>query len=111
MRLARVALVLVTVLVAGYGAVCALVYAWQDRLIYFPQATRIDPAATDWALQREDGIVLRGWRRHPGASKVLLYFGGNGEDLRDFPMYCQRLSFMPDVAEHEAVAEVFLPLK
>lgn len=84
MRLARVALVLVTVLVAGYGAVCALVYAWQDRLIYFPQATRIDPAATDWALQREDGIVLRGWRLHPGASKVLLYFGGNGEDLRDF---------------------------
>ena len=35
----------------------------------------------------------------------------SGEELRDFPIYCQRLSFLPDVPEHEAVADVFLPLK
>ena len=35
----------------------------------------------------------------------------SGEEARDFPMYCQRLSFFPEVAEHEAVAEVFLPLR
>jgi AraC family transcriptional regulator len=35
----------------------------------------------------------------------------SGEETRDFPIYCQRLSFFPEVAEHEAVAEVFLPLK
>lgn len=35
----------------------------------------------------------------------------SGEELRDFPLYCQRLSFFPEVAEHEAVAELFLPLK
>ena len=35
----------------------------------------------------------------------------SGEEARDFPIYCQRLSFFPDVAEHETVAEVFLPLK
>ncbi|HEY7644292.1 MAG TPA: GyrI-like domain-containing protein [Hyphomicrobiales bacterium] len=35
----------------------------------------------------------------------------SGEELRDFPIYCQRLSFFPEVPEHEAVAEVFLPLK
>ncbi|MGO8396326.1 AraC family transcriptional regulator, partial [Rhizobium ruizarguesonis] len=33
------------------------------------------------------------------------------EAARDFPIYCQRLSFFPEVAEHEAVAELFLPLK
>jgi AraC family transcriptional regulator len=35
----------------------------------------------------------------------------SGEEARDFPVYCQRLSFFPDVPAHEAVAEVFLPLK
>jgi AraC family transcriptional regulator len=35
----------------------------------------------------------------------------SGEDARDFPIYCQRLSLFPEVPEHEAVAEVFLPLK
>ncbi|MEL4073117.1 AraC family transcriptional regulator [Ochrobactrum sp. GPK 3] len=35
----------------------------------------------------------------------------SGEETRDFPVYCQRLSFFPEISEHEAVAEVFLPLK
>jgi AraC family transcriptional regulator len=35
----------------------------------------------------------------------------SGEDARDFPIYCQRLSLFPEVPEHEAVADVFLPLK
>ena len=35
----------------------------------------------------------------------------SGEEVRDFPIYCQRLSLFPEVAEHEAVAELFLPLK
>ena len=35
----------------------------------------------------------------------------SGEEARHFPIYCQRLSFFPEVLEHETVAEVFLPLK
>lgn len=35
----------------------------------------------------------------------------SGEEARDFPLYCQRLVFFPEVPEHEAVAELFLPLK
>lgn len=35
----------------------------------------------------------------------------SGEQARDFPIYCQRLSFFPEVPEHEAVADLFLPLK
>lgn len=34
----------------------------------------------------------------------------SGAEARDFPLYCQRLSLFPDVAEHEAVVELFLPL-
>jgi AraC family transcriptional regulator len=35
----------------------------------------------------------------------------SGEELRDFPAYLRRLKFFPDVPEHEAVTEVFLPLR
>lgn len=34
----------------------------------------------------------------------------SGEEVRDFPLYCQRLALFPEVPEHEAVAELFLPL-
>ncbi len=35
----------------------------------------------------------------------------SGEEPRDFPLYCQRLTFFPDVPEHEAVTDLYLPLK
>ena len=36
---------------------------------------------------------------------------GSGEELRDFPLFLQRLEFFPDVPEHEAVTDVYLPLQ
>lgn len=35
----------------------------------------------------------------------------SGEDLRDFPPYCQRVVFFADVPEHEAISDIYLPLK
>lgn len=35
----------------------------------------------------------------------------SGEVLRDFPLYLQRLKFFPDVPEHAAVTDIFLPLR
>lgn len=35
----------------------------------------------------------------------------SGEETRDFPIYCQRLSLFPEVPEHESVADLFLPLR
>jgi AraC family transcriptional regulator len=35
----------------------------------------------------------------------------SGEELRDFPVYAQRISFFPDVPESEAITDIFLPLK
>lgn len=36
---------------------------------------------------------------------------GSGEEARDFPLYCQRIAFFPEVPEHDSVADLFLPLK
>ena len=35
----------------------------------------------------------------------------SGEEAGDFPLYCRRLSLFPEVPEHEAVAELCLPLR
>lgn len=35
----------------------------------------------------------------------------SGEALRDFPIFVQRVKFFPDVAENEAVTDIFLPLQ
>lgn len=35
----------------------------------------------------------------------------SGEELRDFPLFVQRVLFFPDVPEHEAVTDVFLPVR
>lgn len=35
----------------------------------------------------------------------------SGEEARDAPPFAQRISFFPDVAEHLAVTDLFLPLK
>lgn len=35
----------------------------------------------------------------------------SGEEPRDFPLFFQRVSFFPDVPEHEAITDVLLPLR
>ncbi|MFA7414053.1 MAG: AraC family transcriptional regulator [Rhizobium sp.] len=35
----------------------------------------------------------------------------SGRETRDFPLYCRRVTFFPDVPEHEAVSELYLPIK
>ena len=47
----------------------------------------------------------------PALYLYLNWLPASGEEPRDFPLYCQRVSFFPDVPEHEAVTDLFLPLK
>jgi AraC family transcriptional regulator len=35
----------------------------------------------------------------------------SGEEPRDFPPFVQRVTLYPDVPEHEAITDVFLPIK
>lgn len=57
--------------------------------------------------------------RHVGSDDTLgeavrylyaTWLPASGEEPRDFPLYLQRVRFFPDVPEHEAVTDVFLPL-
>lgn len=60
--------------------------------------------------------VLRVTRNTDNLEPAALYLyrdwlPANGEEARDFPLYIQRLAFFPELPKHEAVAELFLPLK
>lgn len=35
----------------------------------------------------------------------------SGEEPRDFPLFCQRVTFYPDVPEHETITDLFLPIE
>ena len=35
----------------------------------------------------------------------------SGEELRDFPLFFQRITFFPDVPENDSIVDIFLPLK
>lgn len=59
--------------------------------------------------------VLRHVGADDGLDAAVSYLYGtwlpsSGQELRDFPLYLQRVRFFPDVPEHEAVSDLFLPL-
>jgi hypothetical protein len=78
--IARSLLGIAVVAALAYVGVCALLYAMQRSLMYFPQYTRVDAAVTDFSLER-DGVRLRGWVVGRGGRDPILYFGGNAERI------------------------------
>lgn len=94
-----------------------------------PDAYRLDLcAATDAPIAPNDAGVAAGVI--PGGRCAVLRVVGGSHDLeapatflyrdwlpasgeapRDFPLYCRRVSFFPDVPAHEAVTELYLPLR
>lgn len=78
-------------LLAGYGAVLALMYVFQRALLYFPDTAHTLPAqagfpqAGEVTLQSDDGEKLIAWYvPADDGKKLVLYFQGNagGLDLR-----------------------------
>lgn len=76
-------------LVAGYAALCALVYFSQRGLMYFPDRMRTAPAdvglpeAKEEKLATSDGETIIVWHIPPrdGTKPVIVYFHGNGGAL------------------------------
>ncbi|HLO76934.1 MAG TPA: GyrI-like domain-containing protein [Magnetospirillum sp.] len=84
-------------------------------------------AATDEPVAPNDAGVVAG-EIPAGRCAVLRQVGGgddlrpaiaflhdqwlpaSGEALRDFPVYAQRVAFFPEVAESQAVTDIYLPL-
>jgi AraC family transcriptional regulator len=94
-----------------------------------PEAFRLDICAATQRRVDENafGVIektIPGGRcavfRHIGSDDTLggvltylyaTWLPASGEELRDFPLYVQRVRFFPDVPEHEAVIDVFVPLQ
>lgn len=81
---ATAALRIVLVLGGIYLALCAALWAIQDKLIFHPQklvAGPKHPAAKAVALSRGDA-VLRGWTVNEDADgPLVVYYGGNAEEV------------------------------
>lgn len=55
-----------------------------------------------------------GSNNHLASSIDYLYsdwLATSGETLRDFPCFIKRVTFYPDVAEHESIIDIYLPIK
>lgn len=55
-----------------------------------------------------------GTNEHIAASINYLYgewLAQNDEELRDFPLFFERVTLFPDVPEHETITDIYLPLK
>ena len=63
-----------------YGALCALLYLLQGRLLYLPPREVTLHGVHSIRLQRDDA-TLKIWVLHPDAPAALIYFGGNAEDV------------------------------
>lgn len=77
---------LIVLLASAYVVLCVVVYLFQDRLIFYPTGIWRDPKGPHVqpvTLERTDA-VLSGWVVNPDAAgPVLVYFGGNAEELSD----------------------------
>jgi AraC family transcriptional regulator len=95
-----------------------------------PEQFRMDlcvSMTTDAIDQNDAGVVAKvipagrcAKLRHVGSEESLdaaihfLYaqwLPQSGEEPGDFPLFLERLAFFPDVAEHEVVVEIYLPVR
>jgi pimeloyl-ACP methyl ester carboxylesterase len=84
-------IVMITVLV--YGGFCALLFLYQEKMIFLRQALqpgtlalvqRLHPEAEETRIATADGAMLHGWfKRGPAGARspLLIYFGGNAEEV------------------------------
>ena len=80
----------------------ALLYLTQDRMIFHPQPApgalvQLDGMVVeDVRIELEDGIALRGWMARPaqaiGRLPVVIYFGGNAEEVSHLAAQAGRLA-------------------
>ena len=69
---------------AAYTGICVLLFLVQHRLIFYPRPVGVEPVGPNIArvaLPRGE-ITLRGWTvNEASAGPLLIYFGGNAEDV------------------------------
>lgn len=78
--MSRTLLIYAAFIALVYLGLCAVLFAFQRSLIYFPQSASVAGRAATISLPVDGGEVLVTARAHSGAN-ALLYFGGNAEDV------------------------------
>ena len=84
-------IIAVGALLISWAGIVALLWAFQEKLIFHPRPTPTqaikDLAHLAVEITAADGVILRGWRHPPSSSapptdcQTLIYFGGNSEEL------------------------------
>jgi uncharacterized protein len=84
---------IIIIVAVVYIAASAILYVFQDRLIFFRQTLTRErlqyiqdrfPGSEEVSIMTPDSIELRGWLLHgksEGPSPLLIYFGGNAEEV------------------------------
>lgn len=73
-----------------------LVFILQDGMLFHPMPLRspsaqhLDQTAQAWTVEHEAGS-LRGWILHPERNRLLLYFGGNAEEVSETASFWEEL--------------------
>lgn len=78
--MARKAVGILVTLLLAYSGLCALMFAAQRSLLYYPVPARA-PAGTPGFALATGGETLRIWSRPAAGDRALIYFGGNAEDV------------------------------
>ena len=96
----KVVLIIVGIAAAAFCLMVAYLYVNQRKILYFPQGLDREwdhikaNTAFEYELNR-DGNILRGWMINPHNKKLIIYYGGNADEVSysigDFKL-------MPDVA-------------
>lgn len=84
--------VLVIGVAIGYAVIAALVWAFQERLLFYPRAAGTAPAPPAGWLSEEvthtaaDGTRLHGVLVRPSSERgpLVIYFGGNAEEVTEY---------------------------
>ncbi len=68
----------------AYVFVCVIVYFFQEKMLFFP--AKADPSLyrnyEEYEITIKHGnVTLHGWLLNPGKSNLIIYYGGNAEEV------------------------------
>ena len=79
-------LILLAVIVSIYLLIGLSLYLFQDYFLFFPQKLNSNSYSVikykDYAIEiNVDDIILHGWLISSGCNKLIIYYGGNGDEV------------------------------
>ena len=87
---------IISIIILIYIGIVFLVYLGQTKLLFFPDEIKssrsvIEKYSGNEIIFRNNNIDLHGWFLHPDKSKIIIYYGGNAEEvslnLDDFQIF------------------------